>query len=153
MVALALGFRPDADVLHWIAAAGVLLGFVAAVSWFAAAIGLLARSPEPANGLTFFIVFLSYASSAFVPVHTMPHRLQGFARHQPIAPLTRHSAACYSETRLDRTPGSGLRGARASWPSRSRPPARCSNAAQLDLPTAGDDQVVTVTAPELKPSD
>jgi ABC-2 type transport system permease protein len=87
-VALALGFRPHADVVHWIAAAGVLLAFVAAVSWFAAALGLLARSPEAANGLTFFIVFLPYASSAFVPVHTMPHWLQGFARHQPITPLT-----------------------------------------------------------------
>ena len=87
-VALALGFRPDADPPRWIAAVGILLAFVAAVSWLAAAIGLLARSPEAANGSTFLIMFLLYASSAFVPVHTMPHWLQGFARHQPITPLT-----------------------------------------------------------------
>jgi ABC-2 type transport system permease protein len=87
-VALALGFRPNADPLRWIAAVGILLAFVAAVSWLAAAIGLLARSPEAANGSTFLIMFLPYASSAFVPVHTMPHWLQGFARHQPITPLT-----------------------------------------------------------------
>jgi ABC-2 type transport system permease protein len=87
-VALALGFRPDADPLRWIAAAGILLAFVAAVSWLAAAIGLLARSPEAANGSTFLIMFLPYASSAFVPVHTMPYWLQGFARHQPFTPLT-----------------------------------------------------------------
>ena len=87
-VALALGFHPDAGVLRWIAAVGILLAFVAAVSWLAAALGLLARSPEAANGSTFLILFLPYASSAFVPVHTMPHWLQGFARHQPITPLT-----------------------------------------------------------------
>ncbi len=87
-VALALGFRPHADALDWIAAVAVLLAFVAAVSWLSAAIGLLARSPEAANGATFFIMFIPYASSAFVPVHTLPHWLQGFAQHQPITPLT-----------------------------------------------------------------
>jgi len=86
--AFALGFRPHAGLLGWIAAIGILLAFVAAVSWLAAAIGLLASSPEAANGFTFFIMFIPYASSAFVPVHTMPHWLQGFARHQPITPLT-----------------------------------------------------------------
>jgi ABC-2 type transport system permease protein len=33
-------------------------------------------------------MFLPYASSAFVPVHTMPGWLQGFAAHQPITPIT-----------------------------------------------------------------
>jgi ABC-2 type transport system permease protein len=88
VVAFALGFRPRGDPLRLLAAAGVLLVFVAAVSWLAAVIGLLARSPEAANGATFFVMFLPYASSAFVPVHTMPGWLQGFARHQPITPLT-----------------------------------------------------------------
>jgi ABC-2 type transport system permease protein len=88
VVALALGFHPRADAIHWLAAAGVLLAFVATVSWLAAAIGLLTRSPEAANGSTFLFTLLPYASSAFVPVHTMPHWLQGFARHQPITPLT-----------------------------------------------------------------
>ena len=30
----------------------------------------------------------SYASSAFVPVRTMPWWLRGFARHQPATPVT-----------------------------------------------------------------
>ncbi len=87
-VALGLGFRPDADLLRWIAAIGILLAFIAALSWLAAALGLLVSSPEAANSATFLIVFLPYASSAFVPVQTMPEWLQGFARHQPITPLT-----------------------------------------------------------------
>jgi ABC-2 type transport system permease protein len=87
-VALALGFRPVGDVLDWLAVAGVLLAFVVAVSWMAAAIGLVAGSPEAANGFTFFVMFLPYASSAFVPVDTMPTWLQGFAAHQPVTPVT-----------------------------------------------------------------
>ena len=87
-VALVLGFRPHAGPLDWLAVAGVLLAFVVAVSWMAAAIGLAAGSPEAANGFTFFVMFLPYASSAFVPVDTMPSWLQGFAEHQPVTPVT-----------------------------------------------------------------
>jgi ABC-2 type transport system permease protein len=88
VVALLLGFRPHAGPLAWLAAGGILLGFVLAVSWFAAAMGLLARTPEAANGVTFVVMFLPYASSAFVPVHTMPAWIQGFAAHEPITPVT-----------------------------------------------------------------
>ncbi len=83
LVAVAIGFRPDAGVLQWLAAAGVLVLFVLALSWFAAAIGIVVRSPEAASGITFLVSFLPYPSSAFVPVHTMPHWLQTFARNQP----------------------------------------------------------------------
>jgi ABC-2 type transport system permease protein len=30
------------------------------------------------------VSFLPYPSSAFVPIHTMPSSLQGFASHQPV---------------------------------------------------------------------
>jgi ABC-2 type transport system permease protein len=87
-VALALGFHPHAGALEWLEAVGVLLAFILAISWMSAAIGLLTRSPEAANGSTFLIMFLPYASSAFVPVATMPAWLRGFAGHQPITPIT-----------------------------------------------------------------
>jgi ABC-2 type transport system permease protein len=86
-VGLLIGFRPHADALEWVAAAGVLLAFVLALSWVAAVIGLLARSPEGANAFTFFVMFLPYPSSAFVPVATMPSWIQGFAEHQPVTPV------------------------------------------------------------------
>ncbi|HEY2636978.1 MAG TPA: ABC transporter permease [Solirubrobacteraceae bacterium] len=86
-VGLAIGFRPHADVVHWLGAAGMLALFVVALSWFAAVIGLVARSPEGANGFTFFVMFLPYPSSAFVPVHTMPAWIHGFAAHQPVTPV------------------------------------------------------------------
>ena len=86
-VAFLIGFRPHAGPLDWLAAVGVLAAFVLAMSWLAAAIGLIAKSPEAANGFIFLIMFLPYASSAFVPVDTMPTWLQGFAQHQPITPV------------------------------------------------------------------
>ncbi|WP_238009748.1 ABC transporter permease [Dactylosporangium sp. AC04546] len=87
-VAFLLGFRPHADAGQWLAAAGILVLVIAAVSWLAAALGLLARTPEAASGYTFFITFLPYASSAFVPIDTMPSWLRGFASHQPVTPIT-----------------------------------------------------------------
>jgi len=86
-VGLLVGFRPHASLADWVAAAAVLALFVTALSWFAAVIGLVARSPEGASGFTFFVMFLPYPSSAFVPVATMPGWVQGFAAHQPVTPV------------------------------------------------------------------
>ena len=83
-VAFAMGFSPHAGVGDWLAAIGLLALFILALSWLAAAIGVLVRSPEAAQGITFVISFLPYTSSAFVPIRTMPSWLQGFARHQPV---------------------------------------------------------------------
>ena len=82
-VAFGIGFRPHSSVAAFAAALGVLLLFVAAVSWLAAAFGLLVRAPEAANSAMFFLMFFCYASSAFVPVRTMPTWLRGFAANQP----------------------------------------------------------------------
>ena len=84
LVALGIGFRPSAGPGEWAAAIGVLALFVLALSWLSAAIGVVARSAEAANGVTFLITFLPYASSAFVPIDTMPGPVQVFARHQPV---------------------------------------------------------------------
>lgn len=83
-VAFAIGFRPQAGPLAWAAAIGILVLYISALSWLAAAAGLIAKSPEAAGGFTFFVLFLPYPSSAFVPISTMPEWLHGFARHQPV---------------------------------------------------------------------
>lgn len=87
-VAFAIGFRPHASAAQWLAVAGILVLTIAAVSWLSAALGLLASSPEAASGYTFSITFLPYASSAFVPIDTMPSWLRGFAGNQPVTPIT-----------------------------------------------------------------
>ncbi len=86
-VAFLIGFRPHAGAVAWAAALGVLLLFVLAISWLSAAFGVLARTPEAASGMMFFMMFVPYASSAFVPIDTMPSWLHGFARNQPVTPV------------------------------------------------------------------
>lgn len=86
-VALAAGFRPTAGPARWLAVLGVLLLFILAMSWAAVALGLLARSVEGASGFTFFILFLPYLSSAFVPTATMPEALRLIAANQPVTPV------------------------------------------------------------------
>jgi ABC-2 type transport system permease protein len=103
-VAFLIGFRPHADAAQWLAALGVLLVFVVAFSWLSAAIGLLARSPEAANGFSFFVTFLPYPSSAFVPIDTMPSWLHGFAEHQPFTPVIESMRGLLLDTPVGNAP-------------------------------------------------
>jgi ABC-2 type transport system permease protein len=86
-VGLAVGWRPTGGPLDWLAAAGLVVLFILALSWLAAAVGLLAGSPEAANSMTIVLMFLPYVSTAFVPASTMPSWLRGFAQHQPMTPV------------------------------------------------------------------
>lgn len=87
VVAVALGFRPTTEPLRWLGALGVIAMYVLALSWLSAALGLVARNPEAANGFTFFFMFLPYVSSAFVPTESMPSWLHRFAENQPVTPV------------------------------------------------------------------
>jgi ABC-2 type transport system permease protein len=87
VAALAMGFRPDGTLVEWLAAIGLLLLYVLALSWAAAALGSIARSVESASGLSFAMLFLPYLSSAFVPPETMPSFLRGISEHQPLTPV------------------------------------------------------------------
>ena len=71
-------------------AGDILLGFLLillfgyAFSWFFAWIGMIVSSPEAANSVGFIAVFpLTFISSAFVPVQSMPEVLQSFAEVNP----------------------------------------------------------------------
>lgn len=87
LVALLMGFRPSGSPLAWLLALGLLLLYVLALSWLAAAFGVVARSVESASLLGFSMLFLPYLSSAFVPVDTMPAVLRVVSEHQPITPV------------------------------------------------------------------
>jgi ABC-2 type transport system permease protein len=86
-VALLVGWRPSGGVLDWVAAIGLVLLFILAISWLSAAAGLLAGNPEAANGFTMIVMFLPYVSTAFVPADTLPSWMRGFAEHQPFTPV------------------------------------------------------------------
>jgi ABC-2 type transport system permease protein len=86
-VALLVGWRPNATPTDWVASFGVVLLFILAISWLAAAAGLFLGSPEAANGFSMILMFLPYVSTAFVPADTMPSWMRGFAEHQPVTPV------------------------------------------------------------------
>jgi ABC transporter DrrB family efflux protein len=81
---LIIGFSFDASVGEIVGGLGLLLLFGYAFSWVFALLGLLVSSPESANSVGFIAVFpLTFISSAFVPVESMPSALQWFAEVNP----------------------------------------------------------------------
>jgi ABC transporter DrrB family efflux protein len=81
---LIIGFSFDSTVGEILLGVVLLLLFGYAFSWFFALLGLLVSSPEAANSLGFIAVFpLTFISSAFVPVESMPAALQWFAEINP----------------------------------------------------------------------
>ena len=86
-VAFLIGFRATTNGIDWLAAAGILVLYMGAISWVAATIGLLTKSPEAAGNATFVMMFLPYLSSAFVPIKSMPSWIRGFAANEPLSPV------------------------------------------------------------------
>jgi ABC-2 type transport system permease protein/oleandomycin transport system permease protein len=80
-----IGFSFHTNFWHAIAGVLLLLLFGYAFSWVFAFLGLLVSSPEAANSVGFIAVFpLTFISSAFVPVASMPEPLKSFAMVNPI---------------------------------------------------------------------
>jgi ABC transporter DrrB family efflux protein len=85
---LLIGFRFHANALEIVAGIGLLLLLGYAFSWVFAYAGLTASSPEAAQSIGFIAIFpLTFASSAFVPVDSMPGWLQSFAEVNPFTVL------------------------------------------------------------------
>jgi len=81
-----VGFRVETNVGEFVGAIVIILLFAYALSWGFAIIGLSAPNSETAQLAAFPLLFpLSFASSAFVPVTSMPGWLQAFAIHQPVS--------------------------------------------------------------------
>ncbi|CAM4292010.1 ABC transporter permease [Nocardia ninae] len=87
MVAFAVGFRVREG--FWGIAAMLALCLLAAVAftWVFIAAGLAVGSVQAAQGVGFLVLPVSFVSSAYVPVSTMPGWLQAFATHQPFTVL------------------------------------------------------------------
>lgn len=85
LAGLVMGFRPTADFGDWIAILGLLALFTFAISWLSAIVGVVAKSVEGVQWLTFVVIFpLTFASSAFVDPSTMTSWLKVFAENQPV---------------------------------------------------------------------
>lgn len=86
LIGFAVGFRPHGGVLPYIQGSLLMLFFSFCLSWGFAFIGLAAPNSETAQAMTFPLIFpITFASSIFVPVETMPGWLQAFANNQPVS--------------------------------------------------------------------
>jgi ABC-2 type transport system permease protein len=83
-VGFAVGFRIGGSVAQACAALALTILYGFAFVWLFIAMGLFAGSPQAAQGLSFLVFPLSFVSSAYVPVSTMPGWMQAFAEHQPL---------------------------------------------------------------------
>jgi ABC-2 type transport system permease protein len=86
-VALLVGFRPAAGPAGWLAAVGILVLFVLAVTWLSVALGLNAKSAESASNAPMPLLILPFLGSGFVPTASMPSGLRWFAEYQPFTPV------------------------------------------------------------------
>jgi ABC-2 type transport system permease protein/oleandomycin transport system permease protein len=85
-VGFLVGFRVKTGPVQFVAAMGMLLLFAFALSWVFALVGLRAPSAEAAQAASFpLLAPLVFASSAFVPVRSMPGWLQAFSTRQPVS--------------------------------------------------------------------
>jgi ABC transporter DrrB family efflux protein len=86
VVGLLVGWNPSASVPAILAGLGLVLAFSYSLSWLFAIVGLVVANGETAQAASFpLLAPLVFASSAFVPVASMPGWLQVFAKHQPVS--------------------------------------------------------------------
>ena len=89
-VGFAAGFNfIDASVIDVVAGIVLCLFLGYAFSWIFALVGLYSSSPETANAIGFTLIFpLTFASSVFVPVESMPDGLRQFAEANPFTTIS-----------------------------------------------------------------
>jgi ABC transporter DrrB family efflux protein len=102
---LVIGFGFEASIIEIFAGIGLLLLFGFAFSWVFALIGLSVSTPEAANGVGFTLIFpITFISSAFVPVESMPSGLEEVANANPVSVVVDALRALW----LDAPAGSSL---------------------------------------------
>ncbi|HET6949928.1 MAG TPA: ABC transporter permease [Acidimicrobiales bacterium] len=106
-----VGFRVHGTVTQALAAFGlcVVCGF--AFTWLFVWIGLMAGSAQAAQGMSLLVFPLTFVSSAYVPVESMPGWMQPVAEHQPITVM----ANAVRSLTLGDPALAGLSGSTAHW--------------------------------------
>ena len=83
-----VGWRVHSSFLEAVFGVVLLLLFAYALSWVMAFLGMLVRSPEVINNVSFLVLFpLTFISNAFVPLDTLPTPLKEFAEYNPVSAL------------------------------------------------------------------
>lgn len=87
-VALAMGFRPTAGPVEWVAFAGLAVLVTFGITWLAVALGLLAKTVEGASNMPLPLSFLlPFVSTTFLPLSALPSGIRWFAEYQPYTPI------------------------------------------------------------------
>jgi ABC-2 type transport system permease protein len=86
-VGFAVGFRVGGSTADALAALGLTILYGFAFVWMFIFMGLAAGSPQAAQSLSFLVFPLSFVSSAYVPIATMPGWMQAFAANQPMTQM------------------------------------------------------------------
>jgi ABC-2 type transport system permease protein len=83
-IGFAVGFRLHGSVADALMAFGLCVVFGFAFEWLFITLGLIAGTAQAAQGMALLVFPLTFVSSAYVPVESMPGWLQIFAEHQPV---------------------------------------------------------------------
>ena len=99
LVGIAVGFRFSNGLPEVVAGIALLLLVGYAFSWVFAFIGLTASSPEASNAYGFTILFpVTFVSSAFVTVESMPSWLEPVAENNPFTTMVDAARALFLDT-------------------------------------------------------
>ena len=83
-IGVAVGFRIHGSATDALLAFGLCVAFGFAFEWLFITLGLAAGTAQAAQGMALLVFPLTFVSSAYVPVESMPGWLQAFAEHQPV---------------------------------------------------------------------
>ncbi len=92
-ISFAVGFRLDAHATTALAAFALCVLFGFAFAWVFICIGLFAGNAQAAQGMSLLVFPLTFVSSAYVPVASMPSWMRGVADNQPITVMTNAARA------------------------------------------------------------
>jgi ABC-2 type transport system permease protein len=98
--AVAMGWRPTAGPVGWLAVLGLLELLILALTWLAVGIGLVSATPESASNTPMLIQFLPFLGSTFVPTGSMPAGVRWFAEYQPFTPMIETIRRLLTGTRI-----------------------------------------------------
>jgi ABC transporter DrrB family efflux protein len=79
-----VGFRLHGSWDAALAAAALVILFSIVFEWLFEFIGMIAGSAQAAQGFALIVFPLTFVSSAYIPVATMPSWMRGFAENQPV---------------------------------------------------------------------
>jgi ABC-2 type transport system permease protein len=86
---LIVGWSVSTGVINFLIGVGLLVAFAFTMSWVGIWLGLSVPTVEVGQQVTFVVIFpITFISSAFVPIQTMPSWLQPFAEWNPVSTLT-----------------------------------------------------------------